>query len=91
VNGRPFHYFFINFLSSIKEPRLRIWNKELSVSEFRKQKGSGIVPTTVSPVRKTITASKLAVLTLVVDTGGAFRASSDASEPTIRIDRSPEP
>ncbi len=90
VNGRPFHYFLINFLSSLKEPRLRIWSKELTSGELRQQKVPAVTPTTVAPARKTLTASKLAVLTLVVDTGGAFRASSDEIEPTIRLDRSSE-
>jgi hypothetical protein len=89
VNGRPFHYFLLNLIATMKEPRLRIWNKTLSVGELRRQKTPLANPTSVVPARKTLTASKLALLTLVVDTGGAFRASSDETEPTIRVDRNP--
>lgn len=87
VNGRPFHYFLLNFLATLKEPRLRIWSKEMSLHEL-KQKTPTAPPTRVATVKKAPTSSKLAVLSLIVDTGGAFRASSEAEEyPGVRVDR----
>jgi hypothetical protein len=28
VNGRPFHFFMLNLLQSVKTPHLRVWKKE---------------------------------------------------------------
>lgn len=39
MNGRPFHYFMLNFMQSVKNPHLRVWKKEvISVSQIRQAK-----------------------------------------------------
>jgi hypothetical protein len=91
INGRPFHYFLINLFTTMKEPRLRIWNKEQNTAELS-QKAPPTLPTAMVPMKKAPTASKLAVLSLVVDTGGAFHALPGNQEPAgITVDRPNSP
>jgi len=76
VNGRPFHLFLLNLIVTIREPRLRIWNKQISTSELKKK---DLEVTVISPdiKKKTLTRSRLAALSLVVDTGGAYHAPGE--------------
>lgn len=70
VNGRPFHLFLLNFFSTIKDPKYRVWNKKLSRDRYAAELPE--IGTQPMPHKAPLTASKLAQLSLVVDTGGAF-------------------
>lgn len=81
VNGQPFHVFLFHVVGSVKDPSLRVWRKEVTQSDIvaeqahytevqeieRKAKESPI------PVKPPISEQKLAELSLLVDTGGAYR------------------
>lgn len=74
INGRPFHYFILNFVQTFKKPKLRIWNNQLSKTS-KELKGEGIseVKQVAKIQKKPIyLKSKLAELSLIVDTGGAY-------------------
>src|SRR6185503_20377239 len=67
VNGRPFHLFVLNVLQSLKNPRQRLWNNEITERlEYWKEPP----PPTKVPSKHPMTATKLAKLALLVDTGG---------------------
>jgi hypothetical protein len=72
VNGRPFHFFILNFFQTLKRPKLRIWKQEVSHADLR-------LPKVTRPVQRAkaekspLSMSRLAELTLVVDTGGAYK------------------
>jgi hypothetical protein len=72
VNGRPFHYFLINLIQMIRRPQLRIWHRDVTSEELR-------LPRVVAPPKHNVqhkpplTASRLAELSLVVDTGGVYK------------------
>ncbi len=87
VNGRPFHYFFLNFISTMKDPRLRLWSKTVTLDELRRERQKP--PTAAPPVTKpALTKSRLTELALVVDTGGAYRESELGSDrPAISVKR----
>ena len=72
INGRPFHYFLLNLLSTMQRPRLRVWNKRLALQELRVREEEIIIPAPI-PVKTPLTESKLTELSLIVDTGGAYR------------------
>ena len=77
VNGRPFHYFILNVLTSLlKTKSVRVWQKSASAEIFAAPKkirigrhiaGEGEFAK-VPPVR-----SRIAELSLVVNTGGYYR------------------
>lgn len=72
VNGRPIHWFFIALLQTTKRPKLRIWAKEVlstKIVEFKEKKK--ITPP-LAP-RQLLPKAKLSDLSLLVDTGGAYR------------------
>jgi len=81
VNGRPFHFFVLNVMQTMKRPRLRIWNhkyRELDDIEIHK---------VVEPKKKVnkgryYTSSRLAEISLVVDTQGVFRGGK--IDPSIK-------
>ncbi len=74
INGRPIHFFLLNFLQTQKRAHLRVWNREAYVyvvkfvSELKEEKK---VASTMAP-REPISGSRLSDLTLVINTGGVY-------------------
>jgi len=72
INGRPFHYFVLNFVQTIKKPKIRVWKKEIiPEKEFvLKEKEKKAPPT---EIRKPLPRGRLSDLSILVDTGGMAR------------------
>jgi hypothetical protein len=74
VNGRPFHLFILNVLQSVKNPRMRLWNNQIGERlEYRREPP----PPPPIPQKQALTATKLAQLALLVDTGGAYHQDEE--------------
>lgn len=74
VNGQPFHFFLLNVLQTMRRPRLKVWDKTLTPQELREF--LRIVPEKAPPPpprKEPMTATKLRELSLIVNTGGAYR------------------
>lgn len=74
INGQPFHFFLLNLIQTLRRPKLRVWNKELTADELRqylKKKEVKIVPP--RPVKEPLAATRLAELSLIVNTGGVYK------------------
>jgi hypothetical protein len=74
VNGQPFHFFLLNLIQTMRRPKLRVWNKESTVDELRqylKKEEVKIIPP--RPVKERMVATKLAELSLIVNTGGVYK------------------
>lgn len=77
INGRPFHYFILNLFQTFKRSRLRIWhNGFLSSEDDYAVIESRLNPAAPAALNKHYTASRLAELSLIVDTKGAYRGES---------------
>jgi len=70
INGMPFHYFLLNLIQTLVKPTFRIWRKEsitalptLEKAEVKKE----FIP------KPAIPSSRLTNLSLIVNTGGAYR------------------
>ena len=37
INGQPFHYFLLNFIETIKSPKLKIWKRQVTEKDIRKE------------------------------------------------------
>lgn len=78
INGRPFHFFILNLIQTLRRTRLRVWNNAIAEAydyieeEFSEQAGTKAEETTAMPI-KHYTASRLAELALTVDTKGVYR------------------
>lgn len=71
VNGRPIHFFLLNFVQTQKKPKLRIWNKEAYVRDVRvKYEPAKEVPP--PPTKAPISESRLTDLSLLINSGGAY-------------------
>ena len=72
INGRPFHFFVLNMIQTLRRPGLRIWNnRDLSEAE---DSPAPIVSAASRPAPlKFYKKSRLAELALVVDTKGRYR------------------
>jgi hypothetical protein len=72
INGRPFHYFALNLIQTLKKPNLRVWNKTYDASgaieddEIEKVER---MPTKTINLR----SSRLDQMSLIVDTYGQYR------------------
>ncbi len=74
VNGRPIHYFLINFLKSLFLPRKRVWYKNFDFSDIQKtEKIPKQKKEEIAPLPKILERSKLSEISLVVDTGGRYQ------------------
>lgn len=75
VNGMPFHYFLLNIVATTKNPNVRVWNKEYTDTELKSFMNVKPPPPEPQKVYKEApTTSRLAELTLQVNTGGAYQS-----------------
>ncbi len=79
VNGAPFHIFLLNVIQTIMRPSLRVWAKDnatpLTSKEEIEKKEDDLLNTVkvVRPIAKQITTTRLAELSLIVNTGGYYK------------------
>jgi hypothetical protein len=77
INGRPFHFFVLNLVQTIGRPHTRVWHKIDSGNPIEAP-----MPPIDSKVKGQSTKehfrqSKLAELSLIVDTKGRYRGDID--------------
>ncbi len=78
VNGRPFHLFLLNVIQTLRRPGLRIWNNRLMVAETGAPSVE-IKPEAPFAAPKIYKKSRLAELSLVVDTKGRYKGEQGAN------------
>ncbi|MDP2736308.1 MAG: PrgI family protein [bacterium] len=80
INGRPFHFFVLNLFQTLKRPRLRVWyNNPLTSGDDYGIEESRFAPAAEVVSDKHYTTSRLAELSLIVDTKGAYQGESGES------------
>jgi hypothetical protein len=79
VNGAPFHEFILHLIEAAKKPSLRVWNNELTDAEIKEYlKPQEIRETQEEQVRKEmVSSSRLAEISLIVDTRGKYKGQED--------------
>ncbi len=86
INGRPFHFFILNIIQTAKRSRLRVWNNA-AVSVVRVDSGKEKTKKEAEffrPPAKRHSTSRLAELSLIVDTGGAYKGEATGSGTEIK-------
>jgi len=78
VNGRPFHFFVLNFIQTAKKPNPRVWNHKLQAEE--KGEIKNIKFEEIIPTKESFGHSRLAELSLIVDTQGKYQGDDDGIE-----------
>ncbi|KKS33515.1 MAG: hypothetical protein UU95_C0029G0010 [Parcubacteria group bacterium GW2011_GWC2_42_12] len=84
INGRPFHYFILNLLQTLRRPKLRIWYFMASEFNYKIDRENFTLAAKIAP-EKHYAASRLAELSLIVDTRGAYRGERGDSE--VKVER----
>jgi hypothetical protein len=73
INGRPFHFFILNLIQSIFLPKLRLWNKNFGKNtELVQFDAKNIIKSRPPALKAHFNSSRLAELSLIVDTRGAY-------------------
>ena len=81
VNGRPFHYFILNIIQTLKKPKTRVWNSRLGKEgKELKEEAAELKQTAKIQPKPLYARSKLAELALMVDTGGAYQGGDNDIE-----------
>jgi hypothetical protein len=81
VNGRPIHFFMLNFVQTIKRPMLRVWNKAsyvMGVSEVKSEIKKEVKK--VTEQKEIISGSRLQDLSLLINTGGVYKSEEIEKE-----------
>ena len=78
INGQSFHYFLLNMLQTMRKPKIRVWQKDLSDAYLRQfiQREEIIVATKFER-KQFVCVSRLNELSLIVNTGGVYRPERD--------------
>ena len=82
INGRPFHFFILNFTQTSRRTKKRVWNNAAEIKPFSYSlnKDASKSGTKNLPEERRYTESRLTELSLIVDTGGAYRGEKNANE-----------
>lgn len=78
INGQKFHYFLLNLISTIRNPKLKVWHKRIEIVRVKRGKEKMIKDqiTTLRQTKPLVSSSRLSELSLVVDTGGVYRGEN---------------
>lgn len=72
VNGRPFHLFVLNIIQTWRRPILRVWNHK-AVTVEQEEKVEKVKQDYIVREKRAYGQSRLAELSLVVDTTGKYK------------------
>lgn len=72
INGQPFHLFVLSAVQTLRRPKLRVWNKRLLADGWNEETAA-VKPSQPTVAPKAFKSSRLAELSLVVDTKGRYR------------------
>ncbi|MFA6027685.1 MAG: PrgI family protein [Patescibacteria group bacterium] len=81
INGQPFHLFALVFVQTLKSPKLKIWHRDTKQNikpAKEKEPKVKLLPMTAP---KQVSQSRLSELSLMVDTGGAYKAEEINNKP----------
>jgi hypothetical protein len=82
INGRPFHFFVLNFIQTAKKPSLRVWNHKIMDNNFKIEPTIAVAEEI--PKKEEFHSSRLTELSLVVDTKGRYRGGESNETEAIR-------
>ncbi len=83
VNGRPLHFFVLNFIQTLKRPRLRVWSRLSYVYNANLVESEIIQEVKKENKKAPISGSRLRDLSLVVNTGGVYESEFGNETPAF--------
>ena len=79
INGRPFHFFLLNLIQTWRRPNIRVWNNRLA-RVIDEEKIPTLKFDSTRSSKEYYKKSRLAELSLVVDTEGEYRGADEDDE-----------
>ncbi|MFA4942266.1 MAG: PrgI family protein [Patescibacteria group bacterium] len=76
VNGRPFHFFVLNLVQTLRRPSTRVWNHQQPSFEEKENKEFKFEEVVVN---KKLNEAQLAELSLIIDTKGKYQGGNGVS------------
>ncbi|MFH1426304.1 MAG: PrgI family protein [Candidatus Kerfeldbacteria bacterium] len=77
VNGQAMHYFLLNLIQTLRRPRLKIWERQKALAYKAVE-----IKEVEAVERAPVTESRLAEVSLMVDTGGAYQGDQERAPDT---------
>lgn len=78
VNGVPVHFFILNVIQTFRRPARRVWDKSLTDAQLKERMHAEVVVALPETPRKApLNSSRIADLSLIVNTGGVYNADED--------------
>jgi hypothetical protein len=77
VNGRPIHFFLLNFAQTMKRPSARVWDKSSYMNVMTEVRETGSLLHEEPRTKTMITGSHLEDLALVINTGGLYQVDEE--------------
>lgn len=74
VNGQAFHLFLLNFIQTLKSPKLKIWRKQYQARDYRDTDKPEAVKSIA--MKRPVSVSRISEIALVIDTGGIYRGEN---------------
>jgi hypothetical protein len=85
INGMPFHFFVLNFVQTLRKPGLRVWNNALQRIDIGpKEKEAKVMPEISRAPARAYSGSRLAELSLIVDTRGAYKGEEKNNKEALK-------
>lgn len=72
INGRPFHFFVLNLIQTLRRPGARVWQKN-PIAPLENLERTFTKPEVKTVTKDFYRKSRLAELSLIVDTQGRYR------------------
>lgn len=72
INGQPFHLFMLNFIQTMRSPKLKTWKKDFTAADMKGKKGELVEAKVATVYRKPLSTSKISEIALIIDTGGIY-------------------
>jgi hypothetical protein len=87
INGRPFHFFLLNFIQTSSKSNLRVWNHRIMNKEVDKDKeGKQFSESNLVPAKPQPSSSRINELSLVVDTHGTYKGEGQGEVKIVKED-----
>lgn len=80
INGRPIHYFLLNFIQTLKKSNIRVWKKEHIKMVEKEMKTKKADRQEEVVVRQPLSSSRLSQAALLVDTGGRYQEEEQVEQ-----------
>jgi hypothetical protein len=73
INGRPFHFFVLNLLQTVRRSNLRVWNHHALIKDNLEKHDVPVKVESQTEVKEYYKKSRLAEVALILDTKGKYK------------------